>query len=453
MAITAKLDGKVSSDKVVSTNEFTSDNFLVPAGQPIQVNVTKNSGSGYALLRMAVENKTSLWSDVWVNVNGQLYQLSSSLWRRPLRLFEVPVDPSIIKDGNTIVLLADPSSELRAVTTAIELSDVPIAQAKPQPMKAMAQLQAPAATLEGGQSYPIHIVMPANNQLSFDAGKIAWLLPEGWEIKPAAASDGQHAMELKVPADAVVDWYPLSARIDLGTEQIDLNSQVHVSSAIECNEFKTAPKINGDLSEWADHKPYEILTPVWQYQRLMWMPGHRQYQHTGKSMRFGWSKDGFYFAAEIDPRKPFWTDKWNYRKHEWIDLYFDLLNDRNWFTCGRGDDQFGIVLNDNGEAVISEPIWVGAAPKYTVKPLPGAVAKWIRKDGRTILEGFIPADAFEAWDPKQISTVGFDFRVADPFDWYGRGYESALDQLPTSYGWGQEQVMTCPALWATLKFK
>jgi hypothetical protein len=121
---------------------------------------------------------------------------------------------------------------------------------------------------------------------------------------------------------------------------------------------------------------------------------------------------------------------------------------------GRDDYQFGVVLSDNGEAVISEPIWVGAAPKYTVKPLPGAVAKWVEKDGRTILEGFIPANAFEVWDPREISSIGFDFRVGDPFDWYGRGYESALDQVPTSFGgWAREQVMTCPALWASMKFK
>ncbi len=453
VAIMANLDGPIATDRVVSTDEFTSDQFLVPAGEPIHVNVTKEAKSEHALLRMAVENKTSHWSDVWVKINGELYQMPSSLWRRPLRLFEIPIESSIIKQKNTIEVIADPSAELRVVMTAIELSDVPMDSVNPRPMLAMAQIQAPSETLEGGKSYSVSIVTPAGTSSTLDPGHIVWSLPEGWEMKPGTLSNGQYSAELKIPDDAVVDWYPLYAKVDIADEHIDLHTQVRVITPIACDEFKTAPKIDGDLSEWADHKSYEILTPTWQYQRLMWMPGHRDYQHTGKSMRFGWSKDGFYFAVEMEPRKELWSDKWNHRKHEWIDLYFDLLDDREWFTYRRDDDQFGIVLNDNGEAIVSEPIWVGAAPKYTVKPLPGAVAKWVKKDGHTIVEGFIPADAFEVWAPRQISKIGFDFRIADPFDWYGRGYESALDQMPTSYGWGQEQVMTCPALWAAMKFR
>lgn len=453
VAVTAKLDGQAAADKVVSTDEFTSEHFFIAAGQPIPIHVAKHTRSGYALLRIAVENRTSHWSDVWVKINGELYQLPSSLWRRPLRLFEVPIDPSIIKDSNTILLLGDPSSELRAVTTAIELSDVPMADAKPRPMPATVQLQVPATNLQGGKSYPIKIATSGSERSDLDLGRIVWSLPQGWQIEPTAAANGQHSMELKIPTDAVVDWYPISANVDVGGQQIRLASQVHVSTAIECTEFKTAPKIDGDLSEWAGHKSYEILTPTWQYQRLIWMPGHRDYQHTGKSMRFGWSKNGFYFAAEIAPRRESWADKYDPRKHNWIDLYFDLLDDRKWFTYGRDDYQFKIVLDDNGQAAISEPIWVGSVPKYTVKPLPRAVGKWVKKGDRTILEGFIPADAFEVWDPKQLSTIGFDFRVADPFDWYGRGYETVLNQMPTAFGWGAEQVMTCPALWAGMRFK
>ena len=453
VAITAMLDGQAGAERVVSTDEFTSYNFLVAAGQPIQVNVTRHRHSGYALLRMAVENKTSHWSDLWVKLNGKLYQMPCSFWRRPCRLFEVSVDPAIIRKKNTIVLVADPSSEIRAVTTAIELSDVPMAYGKPRPMRAMAQIQAPAATLQGGKSYPVSVVTHAGKESALDPSRIVWSLPDGWEMKPAAVSNGQCWAKLTIPPDAVVDWYPLSAKMVIGGERINLNTQVHVITPIECEEFKTAPTIDGDLAEWAGHKSYEILTPTWQYRRLVWMPGHRQYQHTGKSMRFGWSKDGFYFAAEMEPRQKVWSDKWNYRKHDWVELYFDLLDDRKWFTYGREGYQFGVALSDNGEAVVNEPIWVGSAPKYTVKPLPGAVVKWVQKAGRIVLEGFIPANAFEAWAPRQISTIGFDFRIGEPFDWYGRGYEAVLDQVPTAFGWGQEQVMTCPALWASMEFK
>ncbi len=454
MAITAKLDGQVATDRVVSTDEFTSGRFLVPAGQPIKVSVTSHRDGRYALLRMAVENRTSHWSDLLVKVNGELYQMPSSLWRRPMRLFEVPVDPTIIKVNNTVVLLADPRAQLRAITTAIEISNVPMAYGKPQPMQAKGEIRTPANTLEGGKSYPISIVVSPGGGSALAAGRIVWSLPDGWKVAPGQVSDGRYATELIIPADAVVDWYPLTAKVDIEGEQIDLHAQVHVITPIECREFKTAPTIDGDLAEWAGHKSYEILTPTWHYRRLTWMPGHRQCQHTGKSMRFGWSKDGLYFAAQFGPRDTVWSDKYNSREHRWIDLYLDLLDNREWFTYGRDDYEFGIVLKDKGDAVISQPIWVGSAPKYTVSPLPRAVAKWVKQnDGSTAVEGFIPADAFEVWAPSLLSRIGFDFRMNDPFDWYGRGYESALDQLPTSFGWGQEQVMTCPALWAQMEFK
>ncbi|HWB54235.1 MAG TPA: hypothetical protein VG722_08580, partial [Tepidisphaeraceae bacterium] len=412
VAIVAKLDGQAEVDKVASTDEFTGGMFLVPAGEPIKVKVTGHRDRKYALLRMAVENNTSHWSDVWASVNGKLYQIPSSLWRRPLRLFDIPVDPSIIKKNNTVVLLADPTSKIRAVTTAIELSDVPMAYGKPQPMRTVAQIQTPPGMLAGGKSYPVSIVMSGNDKSSLDASRIVWSLPNGWRIKPAEVSGGQYSFDLSIPADAVVDWYPISTKVEIGGKQIDLNTQVHVITPIECDEFAKAPTIDGNLSDWAGHKSYEILTPDWQYRRLMWMPGHRQYQHTGKTMRFGWSKDGFYFAAEIPPHKKSWSDKWNHRKNNWVELYFDLLDDREWFTYGRDDYQFGITLAEDGKAIVNEPIWVGAAPKYTVNPLPGAVAKWVKnKDGSTTLEGFIPADAFEVWAPGQISRIGFDFRI------------------------------------------
>ncbi len=442
IVVTSKLRKQSIIDKTVETDEYIPNDVLTPAEREINISIpAAKVQRRFTMLRFGLESRSSRWSDLWVNINGHLYKLPVTFWRRPCMQIDIPVKPEHIKNNNTIKLLSGNIDDVTVITAAIELSDTKLSPVIPSPYSRALVVQMPQRDLYAGQAYPIEITALGGNIESITPKDVKFKLPENWTIKPIASSSNSY--KLQIPDTAIIDWYPIETEIVIGKQKYILRNQIKVNTPVECYAFSSPPVIDGNLLEWSDVKDSENFAPVEDFDILVWTPGHRKSIPTGNMMKTGWTKDGFYFAASFST---------NNIKKPWLDFFFDMNRDRAIGKWDRNDHQFKVELKENGAAFIKQIIWDDSAPRIEINPQPESKVRWQEKDGKILVEGYIPATAFNVFKPFKGNLIGFDFRINNKIQWYSRSYEQAQNQFPSTKSWGREQIMRNPATWGWLRF-
>ncbi len=443
--LTAELNERADIAQTMKTVEYIPKRVMISANEKIRINVQDDVADKYVMLRCGIEVRSSNWSDLWADINGHLYKLPTRFWRRPCQLISIPILSRHIKRGeNDLRIITAGQDDVNIITAAIELSDVAMTARLANPVKYAVTLNMKEQDFFAGQSYDISIKSLANSLSSLNISNISFDLPENWSVTQEIITNQVAKYKLFIPENAVIDWYPLEANINVYNEKINLRRQIRINTPVQCTKFIKAPVIDGDLAEWNSNTAARIIAPCDDPQVLIWTPGHRKYFDTGKSMRLSWDKSGFYFAASFTNDKPVGA---------WLDMFFDLNADRTVGRWDRNDHQFTVKLGKDGKAILKQILWDNQAPRIEINPQPGAKARWTQKDKQIFVEGFIPAEAFNIFAPVKGDIIGFDFRINDKIQWYSRAYEQAQNQFPSTKAWGREQVLRNPASWGWLVFK
>jgi hypothetical protein len=162
--------------------------------------------------------------------------------------------------------------------------------------------------------------------------------------------------------------------------------------------YRESPEIDGDLDDWSN----EHLLPDW---------SGLDNQERIADLYAGWNESGLFVAARVRGRKsPFQCNPKQFWKGDNLRVMTDMRDTRDLKRASRYCQQFFFLPSgggSDGRRPTAGPAKIQRATEEAPLPDAEVIQVAARREGPTYtLEGFIPAEALNGWDPAEHPRIG-----------------------------------------------
>lgn len=263
-----------------------------------------------------------------------------------VRWMQVPLDRSWVEKENQLVLIPDTS--YRLMFASLVLSQQPDARSAAaiqteQLARFARRVQAALNTpshLVAGTTVPITL-MVMNRFPEAQTVQVDWQLPPGahWIASPEKKiqlNSGQRSQlsgKLSIPSAQEATWTKIGATLRGSSDPMVVESPIRVLPNRVARAAGSPPRIDGNLSEWADVSP------------VTWSSGNLKTR-----IRLRWDSAALYAGVEVEgdfaPRAPTSVDRfWD---GDCVEFFLDLENDKSYERNANDCQLFFCPLGVNG---------------------------------------------------------------------------------------------------------